>query len=123
LWGHRALSYDLRVDHVGSATTREVVQHAFGDEGSLHTRTVRKSGGLSVVVDRDGAAGVFSWSLLLSQVGTFAALLGLLAAGLDVLWQYVLPLLGIDYTGAVFDTVPKGGVEKVRSGLSVTKRD
>lgn len=121
LWGHRALSYDLRVDHVGSATTREVIQHVFDDASSLHRRTVRKSGGLSVVVDRDGAAGVFSLSLLLSQLGTFAALLGLLAAGLDVLWQYVLPFLGIDYNSAVFDFVEKDG-----DGLTVkrsSKRD
>ncbi|CAD7923055.1 unnamed protein product [Amoebophrya sp. A120] len=98
------ISHGPEDDHPGADPERRP-PHLLPNKHS-HFRRVRTLHGIQIKVVLAGSARRFSWAAVVSQAVLKFGLLGLLSQGLDLLWQYVFPLVvGVDYSRQVYSQV------------------
>lgn len=101
------LTYSITVQHLAETgfKQRQVVRE-YEEDGKFY-RSLRVKHGVLFKIQTSGQAGRFEWSAVLSELVLKLGLITLLGTILDVLWIYVLPFLGVDYTGHVFKSLSK----------------
>lgn len=98
-----SIEYDIQVQRVAEASyhVHKSTVHETSD-GQASVREVRVSHGILIRFMQTGQLGRFSWSKFIDQLVLKLGLLSLLQLGIDLLWQYVLPFLNIDYNKQVY---------------------
>lgn len=103
--GERAsvMAYDVEVRRIAEAgyhVSRATVHEDSG--GGASTRELHEAHGILLQFELSGRVGRFSWQALADELVLKLGWLTLLQLLLDVFWQYVLPLTGINYNYEVY---------------------